>query len=164
MVVGINHTYETAVTVFPGGRTVPMNPAAIGHSFGGAAALQWCHDDPRCAAAVSLDGALWTEVGRLGLPRPVLQILAPHPEFGLAPADAVAAGIAPDPDWYAAEKSIALDGWATVDRTGKPAHTVQIAGATHLSFMDVPFLPVASECAPVSTPPAAHRYQRTLLV
>ena len=29
VVVGVNHTYETTVTVFPGGRTVPMNPAVI---------------------------------------------------------------------------------------------------------------------------------------
>lgn len=50
---------------------------AAGHSFGGVAALQWRRDDPRCAAAVNLDGALWTEVGRLGLSRPVLQVLAP---------------------------------------------------------------------------------------
>jgi hypothetical protein len=199
VVVGINHTYETAVTVFPDGRVVPMNPAAIagalgpqvgaheavfeqraavcrykvadlafvadqlaaldpgdmfagrldlgrlaaaGHSFGGAAALQWCHDDSRCTAAVNLDGALWTEVGREGLARPVLQVLASHPEFDLAPADAVAAGMAPDADWYQAERAITLDGWATVDRTGRPARTVTIPGATHLSFMDIPFLPL----------------------
>ncbi|WP_328475621.1 hypothetical protein OHA21_19800 [Actinoplanes sp. NBC_00393] len=189
VVVGVNHTYETTVTVFPDGRTVPGNPAAIagalgpqsgehrtvfdqragvcrykaedlafladqlflgrlfpgrldldrltaaGHSFGGAAALQWCHDDPRCKAAVNLDGALWSEVGRLGLPRPVLQLLAPHPEFDMKPEDAVAAGIAPDPDWYAEEKAITLDGWTTV------GNAVRIAGATHLSFMDVAFLP-----------------------
>ncbi|MEV6494801.1 hypothetical protein AB0M20_40190, partial [Actinoplanes sp. NPDC051633] len=133
VVVGVNHTYETAVTVFADGRTMAMNPAAIagalgpqsgsyrevfarrtdvcrykaadlafvadrladldaddpltgrldlsrltaiGHSFGGAAALQWCRDDPRCVAAANLDGALWSEVGRSGLARPVLQLLA----------------------------------------------------------------------------------------
>jgi len=202
VVVGVNHTYETAVTVFPDGRVVPMNPAAIagalgpqvgaheavfeqraavcrykaedlafvadrlaaldpadmfagrldlgrlaaaGHSFGGAAALQWCRDDSRCTAAVNLDGALWTEVGRDGLARPVLQVLAPHPEFDLAPDDAVAAGMAPDPAWYRAEKAITLDGWTTVERTGRPARTVTIAGATHLSFMDIPFLPLAPD-------------------
>jgi pimeloyl-ACP methyl ester carboxylesterase len=117
--------------------------AAAGHSFGGVAALQWCRDDPRCTAAVNLDGALWTEVGRVGLPRPVLQVLAPHPEFDLDPDAAVKAGMAPDPDWYAAERSTTLDGWVTVDRTGRPAHSVRITGATHLSFMDVPFLPLA---------------------
>ncbi|MBG0564771.1 alpha/beta hydrolase family protein [Actinoplanes aureus] len=202
VVAGINHTYETAVTVFPDGRTVPVNPAAIagalgpqtgthpavfqqradvcrfkaadlafvadrlaeldaddmfagrldlsrltavGHSFGGAAALHWCREDPRCIAAVNLDGAVWTEVGREGVPRPVLQVLAQHAEFELEPDDAVAAGMAPDAEWYAAEKAITLDGWTTVDRAGKPAHTVAISGASHLSFMDVPFLPVGSD-------------------
>jgi hypothetical protein len=156
VVVGINHTYETTVTVFADGRTAAMNPAAIagalgpqagahqevfdrraevcrykaadlafvadcladlgpddpfaarldlrrlaavGHSFGGAAALQWCRDDARCTAAVNLDGALWTEVGRVGLPRPVLQVLAPHHEFDADPDDAVKAGMAPDAGW-----------------------------------------------------------------
>jgi dienelactone hydrolase len=199
VVVGVNHTYETAVTVFSDGRVAPMNPAAIagalgpqtgahdtvfeqraavcrykatdlafvadrlaaldpddmlagrldlsrlgavGHSFGGVAALQWCRDDPRCTRAVNLDGALWTEVGRLGVPRPVLQVLAPHPEFDLDPADAVRVGMAPDPDWYATERSISIDGWATIART---ARSVEIPGASHLSFMDVPFLPLAAE-------------------
>jgi predicted dienelactone hydrolase len=208
VVVGVNHTYETAVTVFADGRTAAMNPAAIagalgtqagaheevfdrradvcrykaadlafvadcladlgsddpfaarldlrrlaavGHSFGGAAALQWCRDDPRCAAAVNLDGALWTEVGRVGLPRPVLQVLAPHHEFDADPDQAVRAGMAPDAGWYAAERSITLGGWSTVDRTGLPAYSVQITGATHLSFMDVPFLPLepGSPAAPM---------------
>jgi predicted dienelactone hydrolase len=136
VVVGVNHTYETAVTVFADGRTIPMNPdavagalgpqtgpyeerfrqraavcdykaadlaavadqlgrfpadavgplagrmdlsrlGALGHSFGGNAALEWCRNDRRCLAAANLDGALWTEVGRPGLNRPVLQLLVP---------------------------------------------------------------------------------------
>lgn len=209
VVVGVNHPYETEVTVFADGRTVGMNPAAIagaigpqagdhrevfarraevcryktadlaflagrlgdlfpgrldldrltavGHSFGGAAALQWCRDDPRCRAAVNLDGALWTEVGRSGLPRPVLQLLAPHPEFDAAPS------LAPDPAWFTAERDITVGGWATIDRTGRPAHSLRIAGATHLSFMDVPFLPLAEDAmvrpmlAATSIDPAALR-------
>ena len=142
VVVGVNHTFETAVTVFRDGRVAAMNPAALGgalgpqigpheaafrrraevcnykaadlrfvadhlnrlapnpagltsghldltsigafgHSFGGNAALEWCRADERCRAAANLDGAIWTEVGTVGLPRPVLQILADHPEFAL---------------------------------------------------------------------------------
>jgi hypothetical protein len=200
VVVGVNHTYEPAVSVFPDGRVAPVNPAATagalgrqtgdhrdvfarraevcrykaadlafladrladlgaddplagrldlsrlaaaGHSFGGAAALQWCRDDPRCAAAVNLDGALWPEVGRLGLARPVLQVLAPHHEFDLDPEDAVKAGMAPDPAWCIAERAVTRDGWSTIARTGRPADSVQVTGATHLSFMDIPFLPLA---------------------
>ena len=116
---------------------------AFGHSFGGNAALEWCRTDPRCRAAANLDGAIWTEVGTVGLPRPALQILADHPEFALSGAEAVEAGIATDPAWHDAERMLARDGWRTVDRLACPGHTVRIAGSSHLSFMDIPFLPVA---------------------
>jgi dienelactone hydrolase len=203
-VVGVNHTYETAVTVFADGRTIPVNPdaqagalgpqtgpheerfrqraavceykaadlasvadwlgqlaadtdgplagridldrlGAFGHSFGGNAALEWCRHDGRCLAAANLDGALWTEVGRVGLNRPVLQLLAEHPEFVPSGSDAVAAGLATDAAAFDAEKAITLGGWRTVQEQGRPGYTVQVAGATHLSFMDVPLLPLPSE-------------------
>ena len=128
--------------------------AAIGHSFGGGAALQWCRDDPRCAAAVNLDGALWTEVGQLGLARPVLQVLAPHHEFDVGPDEPIKAGMAPDADWYVTERAITFGGWATVDRTGKPAYSVMVTGATHLSVTDAPFLPLLPD-SPTAAPLAA---------
>ncbi len=34
VVVGVNHTYETAVTVFADGRTIPMNPDAVAGALG----------------------------------------------------------------------------------------------------------------------------------
>ena len=200
VVVGVNHTYETAVTVFDDGRVAPTNPSAIagalgpqtgshddvfkaraevcvnkaadlafvadqirgldrdpagpfrgrldldrlgalGHSFGGNAALEWCRTDARCRAAVNLDGAIWTDVGKLGLDRPALQVLAPHPEFTVSPEDAVRTGMAPSTDWFVAEKAITVGGWHTVDERARPGCTVRVAGASHLSFMDVPFLP-----------------------
>jgi dienelactone hydrolase len=201
VVVGVNHTYETTVTVFADGRIVPTNPAAIagalgaqtgshddvfrqraavceyktadlasvanqlerlnsdsaerfagrldlgrfgalGHSFGGDAALEWCRADPRCRAAVNLDGALWSDVGRVGLDRPTLQVLAEHGEFAIAADDAVKAGAAPNADWFEAEKAITFGGWRTVQQRAQPGYTVQIGGATHIGFMDIPFLPV----------------------
>lgn len=202
VVVGINHTYETTVTVFSDGRVVPVNPAAVGgalgqqsgsyaeafraraevcrskaadlafvanelvrldddqaqpfagrldldrlgalgHSFGGVAAMEWCSSDIRCRAAVNLDGAVWTELSTLGVPRPVLQILADHPEFALPAEEAVAAGAAPSTDWFDAERAITFDGWRGVHEHSNPSHTVQVSGASHLSFMDVPHLPLA---------------------
>ena len=187
--VGVNHTYETAVTPFADGRVVPMNPAAIagalgaqtgghddvfrqraavceyktadlasvadqlerlnsdptellagrldlgrfaalGHSFGGNAALEWCRTDQRCRAAVNLDGALWSEVGRVGLDRPAMQVLAEHREFAVAGEDAVKAGAAPNVDWFEAEKAITFGGWRTVQQRAQPGYTVQIGGAT----------------------------------
>jgi len=46
----------------------------LGHSFGGAAALQACHDDPRCAGAVDVDGTQFGTVVRTGLTAPVMII------------------------------------------------------------------------------------------
>jgi dienelactone hydrolase len=206
VVVGVNHTYETAVTVFADGRVVPMSLAAVagllgpqtetrpyqeqfaqraavcdykaadlasvadqleqlpadaagllagrldldrlgglGHSFGGNAALEWCRNDRRCRAAANLDGALWTEVGRVGLDRPVLQVLAEHPQLAPSGAEAVAAGMATDAAAYEAEKAITFGGWRTVQQRARPGYTVQVKGAGHLSFLDVGLLPVQGE-------------------
>jgi dienelactone hydrolase len=127
------------------GRVDLSRVGAFGHSFGGNAALEWCRHDRRCLAAVNLDGGLWTEVGRVGLNRPVLQVLAEHPEFAHSGSEAVAAGIVTDAAAYKAEKAITFDGWRTVHQQGRPGHTVQVRGATHLSFMDVPFLSLKGE-------------------
>jgi dienelactone hydrolase len=115
---------------------------ALGHSFGGNAALELCRTDERCRAAVNLDGALWSDVGRLGLDRPALQVLAEHAEFSRTGEDAVKAGAAPNVEWFEAEKAITLGGWRNVQQRAQPGYTVQISGASHISFMDVPFLPV----------------------
>lgn len=204
VVVGVNHTYETAVTAFADGRLVPLNPTALGgalgpqvgphdlvfrqraavcdykaadlrsvadylerlepsptglsadrldltrlgalgHSLGGNAALEWCRADPRCRAAANLDGAIWTEIGTVGLRRPALQLLAEHPEFAMSGAEAVAAGMTSDEAWYDAEKALTFGGWRTIHEVAQLALTVQIAGASHMSFMDVPFLPLREE-------------------
>jgi dienelactone hydrolase len=52
--------------------------AYVGHSVGGAASFEACNQDPRCAAAVNLDGTLWTDVRHTGLEEPSL--LLQHPE------------------------------------------------------------------------------------
>jgi hypothetical protein len=75
----------------------------------------------------------------------VVTALAEHPEFFASGPDAVAAGVATDAAAYDAEKAITFGGWRTVHERGRPGYTVQIAGATHLSFMDVPLLPLQGE-------------------
>jgi dienelactone hydrolase len=119
--------------------------AAVGHSFGGNAALEWCVADRRCRSAVNLDGAIWTDVATRAIPKPVLQVLADHPELELPPAQALAAGVAPDLAWYQAEQRVVFEGWRSVHRLAQPGATAHLAGATHTSFMDVPFLPVATD-------------------
>jgi dienelactone hydrolase len=46
----------------------------VGHSFGGAAALEACRLDDRCQAAVDLDGTQFGTVSRSGLDRPFLLV------------------------------------------------------------------------------------------
>ncbi|MVU78329.1 alpha/beta hydrolase [Nocardia sp. ET3-3] len=44
----------------------------LGHSFGGAAALQACHDDVRCVGAADLDGTQFGDVVGSGLAKPMM--------------------------------------------------------------------------------------------
>ena len=51
---------------------------AVGHSFGGAQALQFCHDDLRCRAAIDLDGIPFGSVVTDGLAKPAMFLLSDH--------------------------------------------------------------------------------------
>ena len=84
-------------------------------------------------------------MGRVGLERPVLQVLAEHPQLAPSGAEAVAAGIVTDAEAYDAEKAITFGGWRTVQQQGRPGYTVQVKGAGHLSFLDVGLLPSRGE-------------------
>jgi predicted dienelactone hydrolase len=50
----------------------------VGHSFGGATAAQFCHDDARCRAGIDIDGALYGSVIQEGLTQPFLFLLGDH--------------------------------------------------------------------------------------
>ena len=49
-----------------------IGPSYIGHSFGGAASLEACRLDQRCAAAVDLDGAQFGDVVTKGVHAPIM--------------------------------------------------------------------------------------------
>jgi len=115
---------------------------AFGHSFGGDAALEWCRAESRCRAAANLDGALWSSVGEEGLDRPSLQIVGPHAEFDVTPEVAVKNGMAPNAEWFEAEKAITLDRWETLCERSNPGYLTRVEGAVHVSFMDVAFVPL----------------------
>ncbi len=59
--------------------------AAIGHSFGGAAALLAMSEDPRIAAAANLDGTLYGALPEQHLSRPVLLLESDRRETGHSP-------------------------------------------------------------------------------
>ncbi len=50
----------------------------FGHSFGGATALQFCHEDARCKAGIDIDGAPYGSVVQDGLKQPFLFLLSDH--------------------------------------------------------------------------------------
>ena len=66
----------TLAAADPAGRfTGRVNLAAVGvlgHSFGGAAAAQFCRRDARCQAGADLDGYLYGDVTQVGLRQPFL--------------------------------------------------------------------------------------------
>lgn len=50
----------------------------LGHSFGGATALQFCRDDSRCKAGIDLDGAPLGNVVTEGIHQPFMFLLSDH--------------------------------------------------------------------------------------
>jgi len=61
-----------------GGRLDLTRIGVFGHSFGGAQAAEFCHRDPRCKAAVDIDGIPFGSVTREGIDRPIMFLLSDH--------------------------------------------------------------------------------------
>jgi predicted dienelactone hydrolase len=57
------------------GRLDLSRVGAFGHSFGGAQAAQFCHDDERCKAAIDIDGLLFGSVIQEGMPKPFMFLM-----------------------------------------------------------------------------------------
>ena len=60
------------------GRLDMQRLGMFGHSFGGATALQFCHDDPRCKAGIDMDGAPFGSVVQEGLKQHFMFIFSDH--------------------------------------------------------------------------------------
>jgi len=56
----------------PGSVDTAVGPSYVGHSFGGAASLEACRQDQRCAAAVDLDGSQFGDVVTKGVKAPIM--------------------------------------------------------------------------------------------
>jgi predicted dienelactone hydrolase len=68
------------------GRLDMQRLGMFGHSFGGATALQFCHDDPRCEAGIDIDGVPYGNVVQEGLEQPFLFLLSDHSRELVDPA------------------------------------------------------------------------------
>src|SRR5229473_2756387 len=60
------------------GRLDMTRIGVFGHSFGGATALQFCHDDPRCKAGIDVDGQPFGSVIQAGLRQPFMFLMSDH--------------------------------------------------------------------------------------
>jgi predicted dienelactone hydrolase len=60
------------------GRLDMSRVGVFGHSLGGAAAAQFCHEDPRCKAGIDVDGAPQGSVIDAGIQRPFMFLLSDH--------------------------------------------------------------------------------------
>jgi predicted dienelactone hydrolase len=61
-----------------GGRMNLQRLGIFGHSFGGATALEFCHQDSRCKAALDIDGIPFGRVVPEGLSKPGMFLLSDH--------------------------------------------------------------------------------------
>jgi predicted dienelactone hydrolase len=60
------------------GRLDMQRVGVFGHSLGGATALQFCHDDPRCKAGIDVDGAPVGSVIAEGVAQPFMFLVSDH--------------------------------------------------------------------------------------
>jgi hypothetical protein len=97
----------------------------LGHSFGGAASLQACHDDVRCAGAVDLDGTQFGTVTRTGLIVPMMIL---GEENSCVTGTCRTAGPDDTADLQAARSLLAAS-------TG-PRWTYTLDGTLHFNFTD----------------------------
>jgi predicted dienelactone hydrolase len=102
------------------GRLDMTRVGVFGHSFGGATALQFCHDDARCKAGIDVDGQPFGSVIQDGLRQPFMFLLSDHGD----PSDPVGGRI-----------------WANIqsiyDRLPPDGRSrIAIRGANHFLFSD----------------------------
>ena len=109
--------------------------AYLGHSMGGAASFEACRQDARCAAAVDLDGTLWTDVRHTGLTTPSLVLR--HDPAGECDGFCEAANA----------------DFATVEAAGN-SQQFSVAGSQHMDFSD---LRAAARARRHAAPGRSHR-------
>lgn len=101
------------------GRRDMQRLGIVGHSLGGATALQFCHDDRRCKAGIDLDGAPFGSVVADGLKQPFLFLLSDHGDLS-----------APEP------RKVIADIESIYNRLPNGRLLLFIRGSNHFSFSD----------------------------
>ncbi len=106
--------------------------AAVGHSFGGAAAAEACRLDPRFRTGVNMDGWMFGEVNTAGVGKPFLFLVEgqplDHPDEGPFTDDEPGLGREGDAQFFkAAQNSVAHSGGCLI----------RLMNANHGSFSDM---------------------------
>jgi len=102
------------------GRLDMTRVGVFGHSFGGATAAQFCHDDSRCKAGIDVDGQPFGSVIQAGLHQPFMFLLSDH-------------GDSSDP----VSRQIGANIQSIYDRLPPDGRLrVEIRGANHFLFSD----------------------------
>ena len=94
--------------------------AMAGHSFGGATALQFCHEDGRCRAAIDMDGIPFGSVVADGLDKPAMFLLSDHSREMADPAS----------------QQVVRQIQSVYDRLPPPRLHATIRTANHFTFSD----------------------------
>ncbi len=92
----------------------------FGHSFGGATALQFCHDDTRCKAGMDIDGMPFGNAIQEGASQPFLFLLSDHTSE-LSTTEG---------------REVLADIHSAYDHLKSSRHLVMIRGANHFTFTD----------------------------
>jgi pimeloyl-ACP methyl ester carboxylesterase len=107
----------------------------FGHSYGGAAAAEFCLDDVRCVAGLNFDGSYSGDVEAAGVRQPFMQVLSET-----SCEDVVARGGMPSLEECLTVLERYEAGWQRMFDTSTAAYRLTVAGSKHGSFSDVPFL------------------------
>lgn len=119
-----------------GGRLDLARAGMLGHSLGGAAAVEACRTDARFRACADLDGALYGPVAETGPARPTL-VIRSRPVYS---DEELAARGRTREAWEAMGREIEGSLLAILARRPEvPSYLVSVAGTGHMSFSDAPF-------------------------
>jgi dienelactone hydrolase len=133
--------------------------AAIGHSLGGAAALQACLSQPLFRACADMDGDVFGDVETSGVGKPILVLLSEPDQRGRPPArDSAEAARRVRFARVGRERDSTWTAICALQR-GVPCFVAKLLGTAHFSFTDAPFQ-IPSELRDVGatlTPTEMHR-------
>src|SRR6202043_4012110 len=104
------------------GRLDLTRVGALGLSFGGAQAAQFCHDDARCKAAIDIDGGPFGSVVQEGMQKPFMFLIS-----------MTGSGVPADPE----TRQVAADIRSIYDRLPRSTRLwMFIRGANHFLYSD----------------------------